>query len=397
MVVKLCKKPEIMQEALVLYGSTDFGSPQYSGDILWRARFRAPDPFWLVEIAGRPHLFVSSLEYGRAVKEARAGRVMLLERRRGEEAIDTIIGFLRSKHITGVMVSKQFPYAAGRALEKRFRVEVRRDTLYPERAEKTVWEVAEMQKVQRACERAMARAMDFLAACRIRGRYLYSGQTRATSEMLRAAIDRALYEDGCLGIGTIASCGLQAADPHALGTGALRPYEPMVLDIFPVSRATHYYADMTRTVFKGEPSLDMQRMYEAVRAAQDQAIAMIRPGVRADAIHREAARSLESWGYKTDLSKRPPEGFIHGLGHGVGLDIHEEPYLGAGSSSVLEVGNVITVEPGLYYRRARRSAGARGSIIPAGGIRIEDMLVVTKTGSRSITRFPKNLGDMIIS
>ena len=382
-----------MKTALVLYGATDLGSLHFSSDMLWRTRLKAPDGFWLVEIDGRAYALVSALEYGRAKKEAVVEEVILLERQRGEGSVSAVRDFLRRKKVTHIVIPDSFPYGMGRELTQSFCAEIRRPPFFPERARKSKWEIGEIVKVQRAGERAASRAIDFLSDCAVRGHRVYSGKKIATSEMLRAIIDRALFDDGCLGLDTIASCGVEAADPHAVGRGPLLARQPIVLDIFPVSRDTHYYADMTRTVFKGEPSEDLKNMYEAVRQAQDAAIAKVRPGADGSAIHKGTARFFESRGYPTNFDKKP-EGFIHGLGHGVGIDIHELPSL-ASTSQILEEGNVVTVEPGLYYHRARR--GARGrSPIPAAGIRLEDMVLVTKTGHKNLTQFPKTLAEVII-
>jgi len=223
---------------------------------------------------------------------------------------------------------------------------------------------------------------------------VYDGTRAVTSEIIRRIIDDALWKRGYLGSGTIVACGRDATDPHRMGSGLIAPRQPMVMDIFPVSLATHYYADMTRTFFKGEPSEDFARMYAAVLGAQEAAIAVIRAGVDAGAVHRAAAEYLASRGFPTRTARGRPEGFIHGLGHGVGIDIHEAPRLGA-RSQILEAGNVITIEPGLYYGRASRRVGMRGKI-PVGGIRIEDMAVVTKTGCTLLTKFPKDLKSAII-
>ncbi len=349
--------------------------------------FKAPDPFWLIEVGGRTHMLVSALEYGRAKKEARVDEVILLERQRGEASIKIVTDFLTQKGITDVVVPDSFPLGFGRALEKAFRVDVRKAPFYPERARKTKWEITEMLKVQRAAERAARKAMDFLRDCAVRGNRVMAEKEIVTSDILRNIIDQSLYQDGCLGLDTITSCGIEAADPHAVGAGPILPYQPIVLDIFPVSRGTHYYADMTRTVFKGKPSQDLQKMYEVVREAQEAAIAKVRAGVDGSVIHKDTARFFESRGYPTNFDKKP-EGFIHGIGHGVGIDIHEPPSLG-GTPHILEEGNIITVEPGLYYHKPRRG-------IPAGGIRIEDMLLVTKTSSKNLTQFPKDLAGVII-
>ena len=198
-----------------------------------------------------------------------------------------------------------------------------------------------------------------------------------------------MYADGYLGIDTIISCGAESADPHAIGSGPIKPHSPVVIDIFPVSLRTHYYGDMTRTIFKGEPSAGLQKMYEAVREAQEQAIAQVRAGADGKDIYDSVCRHFNAEGYPTRISTKGGEGFIHGLGHGVGIDIHEPPSLGA-TSSILKAANVVTVEPGLYYPRPRRN-------IPAGGIRIEDAVVVKNGDCENLTKFPKDLGYVIVA
>ncbi|MBM4420664.1 MAG: M24 family metallopeptidase, partial [Chloroflexi bacterium] len=161
--------------------------------------------------------------------------------------------------------------------------------------------------------------------------------------------------------------------------------ESIVMDIYPRSNRTRYYADMTRTVSKGEPSAEIVRMYEVVKRAQDAGIAALRPGVTGKEVHEMVEDILFAAGYDTlrpgqqhGKSDGPPRGFIHGLGHGVGLEIHEEPSVGRSGTKPLVPGDVVTVEPGLYD--------------PAvGGVRLEDMLVITETGARNLTRAPREL------
>jgi Xaa-Pro aminopeptidase len=206
---------------------------------------------------------------------------------------------------------------------------------------------------------------------------------------LRRIIDDELYRHGCLGVETIVACGLEAADPHCKGYGELKAGEPIVMDVFPRSLETLYFADMTRTVFKGEPGAAIKKMYEAVLKAQEDTIAMIRPGVDGSELDKKAREILDAAGFPTTTNERPMRGFIHSLGHGVGLEIHETPSLSP-RRDVLREGNVVTNEPGLYYPIASGE-------IPAGGIRIEDMILITKEGYRNLTEFPKRLEEMIIS
>lgn len=370
--------------ARLLYGATDIGAPHFSSDVLWRTGFHAPDPMFFAEINGRTALFASALEAGRAEKEADVDRVL----RATGRALDAVIGFLKARNIRRVEIPADFPYETGTSLEKKFDITVAREPWYPKRARKNKKEIREIEKAQAAAERALKAAMDFLRECAIKGTALYHGSRPATSEMARKIIDDALWNEGYLATDTIVASGMQAADPHRIGSGVLQARVPIVIDIFPVSLRTHYYADMTRTVFKGEPPRECQKMYEAVYEAQERAMKKIRAGADGRAIYGDVREYFSAKGYPTRLDAKKPEGFIHGLGHGVGMDIHEPPYLGS-APCILNEDNVVTAEPGLYYHRARGK-------IPAGGIRIEDMVLVTKTGCRNLTRFTKDLSSVTI-
>lgn len=379
-----------MKQALVLYGATELGPPHFSGDMLWRTGFKAPDPFFTVEVEGKLYLFTSALEFERATKEARADKIILLRTLAyDKENKIGIIGVLKDYGVTKVIVPHVFPYEIGKVFEKYFEVEVRRPPFYPERAKKTDLEISEIEKAQRAVEVAVKKAMEFLKECRIDGDLIYFENLIVTSELLRKVIDDELYARGFLGIDTIVASGREAADPHCMGYGQLYARSPIVLDVFPLSLATHYYADQTRTVFKGEPSWDFKRMYETVLDAQLEAIEEIKAGIDGRKIYDLVVDFFTLRGYPTANTKqRPKNGFIHGVGHGVGIDIHEPPRIDT-TNCLLEERNVVTVEPGLYYSTPCEK-------IPVGGIRIEDMVVVTNNGCRNLTKFPKELEDMII-
>ncbi len=380
-----------MKTAKVLWGATDLGAPHFSGDLLWRTGFRAPDGFFLVEIEGATTLLLSPLEIGRARKEARADRMLLFDDflKRGDTQAQGLVRFLKMQKINEIVVPHAFPHGIARILGEVFKVHDGGHSLYPARQRKSKKEIVEIVAAQRATEDAAAAAAAFLTACTIKKDRVYDGSRVVTSEIIRRIIDDVLWQKGYLASGTIVACGLQAADPHRMGSGSITARQPIVMDIFPVSLTTHYWADMTRTFFKGEPSHDLVRMYEAVLGSQQAAIKMIRAGVDAGAAHRAAAEYLSSAGFPTRIAAGRAEGFIHGLGHGVGIDIHESPHLLGARSQILETGNVITIEPGLYYKKARKG-------IPAGGIRIEDMAVVTKNGCKPITDFPKDLKTAVL-
>jgi Xaa-Pro aminopeptidase len=174
--------------------------------------------------------------------------------------------------------------------------------------------------------------------------------------------------------------GPQAADPHERGHGPLKAGESIIVDIFPVDLSTRYHSDMTRTFVKGEPNEGLQEMYDAVLESQKTALSMIRAGVNGRDIHRKVAEVLHEAGYKTnvhDQEKGKPltEGFFHGTGHGVGLEVHEAPRVSLADEELIP-GDVISVEPGVYDPNV-------------GGVRIEDLVVVTEDGYRNLTKFAK--------
>jgi Xaa-Pro aminopeptidase len=185
---------------------------------------------------------------------------------------------------------------------------------------------------------------------------------------VQKTITRVLMDHHCLSRDTIVAGGTQAADPHEKGHGPLRAHEAIVIDIFPKHQDHGYWGDLTRTVVRGRATAGLRRMYHAVRMAQSAALNAVKPGVRCATVHRRAAAELEMRGFKTTTVDGRRVGFIHGTGHGVGLEIHERPSLGLGKDR-LKSGHVITIEPGLYYPEH-------------GGIRIEDTIVVTHKGWR---------------
>ncbi len=162
-----------------------------------------------------------------------------------------------------------------------------------------------------------------------------------------------------------------------MGSGPLRANEPIIFDVCPRDEQTGYYADISTNIVKGRASGQLRKMYRAVASAQKLVFKSARNGARGDVIHRNVMKHLTSLGFKTGKTKGKMRGFFHGTGHGVGLDVHEPPRISK-ARCTLKTGNIVTVEPGLYYPGV-------------GGVRLEDMILITDNGCVNLTKFPKVL------
>jgi Xaa-Pro aminopeptidase len=306
----------------------------------------------------------------------------LLERfpNRHQAYAEKVLRLLQKYGVTAVTIAADTPvHVVDHLRASGIAVTCDPDVLLGGRIVKTAGEVAAIETAQRATELAARAAIDMIAASEPRdGVLVYEGEV-LTSERVRAAIDISLLAQDCLCEGTIVAGGTDSAAPHNRGSGPLRPNQPIVLDIFPRQRTLRYFSDLTRTVSKGDPGPEIRHMYDTTLRAQSLALEMIRPGLSGKELYETVCKLYEDAGYATSLrnGSYPAAGLIHGLGHGVGLEIHERP--GAGQrDEVLEVGHILTVEPGLYDSRI-------------GGVRIEDLVVVTEHGCRNLTDFEKRL------
>jgi Xaa-Pro aminopeptidase len=360
-------------DAYVLIGSSE------NADMRYLTRFITTDPVVYIRKRGEQGvIIVSQMEYDRAVREAavpamsraEAGFLRIIDEEKDRwRALARMI----AEYVKGpVLVPPTFPYALGIAISQYSRVDLDAGTVGAIRAVKTREEITYIRRVQDATETAMEHAVDLIRRSKPKKGLLFLGRSALTSERIRLAMHELLMRRGCLARETIVSCGEDTATPHNVGRGPLRECEPIVIDIFPKDEVSGYYSDMTRTVSKGEPAPEIREMYTAVRDAQDLAAASIKAGVAGSAVHEKVVDLFKDRGYTTGL-----KGFTHNLGHGVGLEVHELPTLGPGGDA-LRAGNVVTNEPGLYYPGT-------------GGVRIENIGVVSRKGFRCLTRFPREL------
>ncbi|WP_380676844.1 M24 family metallopeptidase [Salinigranum sp. GCM10025319] len=359
--------------------------------------FDAPDSFVTLylpagsddgDATGEIHLLVSSLEYGRARKESRAASVSRLveydyrDRVAEHGSIDgrarAVAAFLSDYGVSEVVVPSEFPLGVGDALRE-VGVGVaadERDVVTEIRATKTVEEVDHVREAQRANEAAMAAAERLIREATVGSEgTLRWDDAVLTSERVKEEIEVTLLRQGCALDETIVACGADAADPHDRGSGPLQANEAIIVDIFPRSKATKYHADMTRTFCKGEASDELRRRFDVTDEAREAALAALEPGVTGGEVHDAVCDVYEEAGYPTLRSDPETEvGFIHSTGHGVGLDVHERPRVSPDGGE-LKPGHVVTIEPGLYDPSV-------------GGVRIEDLAVVTDDGYENLTDYP---------
>ncbi len=355
-------------------------------DMLYATRLFVPDPFIFLEQKGRRTIVLSDLEIDRGRRQAEVDQVLPYSRfesevqgsaRKAPPYVEVLAHFLQSRGIRSALVPSTFPLGFAQRLQRRnIRLRAVDGLFWPERETKTAEEQKLMRRALIITETGMARGIEVLRRSRIgRGRRLtWQGKT-LTSEILRAEIDSAVLRAGGLPANTIVAGGDQACDPHERGSGPLKANSLIILDVFPRDAATGYYGDLTRTVVRGRASEEQRALWETVRRGQELGLKKMKPGVDGLALHHEIKDFFTREGYPTRVSQGRQTGFFHGTGHGLGLEIHEYPRF---QKTVFKEGQTLTVEPGLYYPGL-------------GGVRLEDVVVLTKTGIRLLSRLEKFL------
>ncbi len=350
------------------------GTASTSPDIRYATGFVAPDSVVAICQPNKTVLVVSTMEYGRALKQTKNCTVespdtLGLRAEQQRSVAEWTLAALAKNKLATVNVDTSFPLGLARTLEERgISLTISRSSFLKQarqvKSEEEIRHIAHSQKAARAAMKAVGKAIAEAEPGR-GGMLRWQGKT-LTSEIARKIVRRVVLEFNCIDEDTIIAGGVQAADPHEGGSGPLRTGEWIVCDIFPRSLDSGYWGDMTRTLMNGKPNSEQKRLYDAVKTAHDSAMTMLLPGVLGSAVHAKAAQSLAESGFNTFTENGIPSGFIHSTGHGVGLEIHEEPRLSPSGGKLLE-NMVVTVEPGLYYP-------------DLGGVRIEDLVVIRKTG-----------------
>jgi Xaa-Pro aminopeptidase len=261
-------------------------------------------------------------------------------------------------------------------------VEIDRDLFKAERRHKSAEEAGFIKAAQQAAEAAVTEVVRQLAQAETRDGILWLEGRPLTSERLYARAQLLLGEMGFTCPDMIVAGSPECAMPHFRGEGPIRAGAPVIIDVFPSGRSSHYYGDLTRTVVVGEVTDEVRKMHAAVLQALDAGIESIKSGVAGRDIHAVVCQVLVDRGYGTTTKGyEGPDGVAkmnHSTGHGVGLDVHEEPGLRGPNEEPLLEGDVVTVEPGLY-------------LLGLGGVRIEDTGMVTGSGFENFTTLTRSL------
>lgn len=361
---------------VLIHGDT-FRSPELRHEV----PIAIPDPFLYLESNGTRAVVVSALEQPRVEghgidvrtpEDFGYDELLADGRPRAEAELEVYARAAQELGIAAAAVPSAFPLELADRLRAEG-VELRPDRqLFADRRRvKSESELAGIRRAQRACEAGMDAARKLLRAA----------EPGLSCERIRAAIENVFTAHGVAADEILVARGAQAAIGHEAGSGEIAPGECVVIDLFPKDKESACYADMTRSFVLGDVPDDLRDWHTLCKEALDRSLEAIRPGVTGAELHRLVCELFHEHGHPTQLSKAPGEvlhdGFFHSLGHGVGLEVHEAPSLGRGGGELV-AGDVVAVEPGLY-----RSG--------YGGVRLEDLVLVTGNGCENLTQYPYEL------
>ena len=352
-----------------------------------------PDAFLYVERDGERRVVASSIELERIAEVAPEVETLPLEEfgidelyakglSREDIELEVILRAARRFGIEQAAVPATFPLGVADHLRENG-IEVRsdRELFVQRRRVKNQAELAGIRRAQHAAEAAMDAARELLRAAERRiGSLLVDGE-QLTCERVKLAVEQAFTANGAFADEFIVSHGPQTAVGHDMGSGPIDPDEPVCLDLFPRDRESGCFTDMTRVFVVGTPSDELREWHRLCLEALERSVEAVKPGIAGSELHKISCEIFERAGYPTLRSKQPGEvlqdGFYHSLGHGVGLEVHEEPTLGRAPGELV-AGDVIAVEPGLYRHGY-------------GGCRLEDLVLVTDGGADVLTDYPYDL------
>jgi Xaa-Pro aminopeptidase len=373
---------------VAIYGDT-FRSPE----MRYEVPIGIPDPFLFLDLGGVKHIVIGAMEIPRL---SQAGDYQLhpYEELGSDELIAGGMSYKELRHeipvraiaalgVEAVTVPEDFPLWLADALRaKGVELTVDGDHFDDKRRVKTEAQLAGMRRAQRAAEAGMDAARDLLRRATQNGSGLEVDGESLTVERVKVAMSEAFVRHGATADEFIVAPGAQGAVGHDMGSGPIHAGVPIVIDIWPRDNESFCFCDMTRTFVVGEIPDDVQAWHRLCKEALDRAVSEIKDGADGRAIFDGSCEIFEAAGEKTQRTKEPgkplSEGFFHGLGHGVGLEVHEAPGMGLASKFPLLAGDVVTVEPGCYRQGY-------------GGVRLEDLVLVTADGAENLTQYPYDL------
>jgi len=353
-----------------------------------------PDAFLYAERDGAKHIAIGAMEIPR-LSELGLHELHPSEEYGADELIragglsysavrqEVAIRAVKALGITSAVVPEAFPlWLADRLRGEGVELTVDGTFFDDRRRVKTDAELAGIRRAQRAAEAGMDAARDLLRRATGNGSGLQVDGEPLTVERVKAAMSQAFAAHGTTADDFIVAPGPQGAVGHDMGSGPIGAGVPIVIDIWPRDNESFMFCDMTRTFVVGEVPEDVQRWHALTKEALDRAISEIEDGADGRAIFDGTCEIFEAAGEPTQRTKEAgktlSDGFFHGLGHGVGLEVHEQPGMGISAKDPLRAGDVVTVEPGLYRQGY-------------GGVRLEDLVLVTKDGAENLTQYPYDL------
>ena len=360
-----------------------YADSESNADQLYFSKVFVPDPFLSFGIGKKKYAIINRLEYTRVKKESVFDEVLSFEEwkertekrfRKIKVGLSDIIRLVAEEYkIRSFLIATDFP--AGLALElikKKIKLKISEGSLFPNRVIKSDEEAKAIREGNSASAAGIRAAETILKRSLIRNGKIFYRKRFLTSERLREKIEIACLKKGGIASHTIAAGGDQACDPHCLGYGVLRANDLIIVDVFPRIKRSGYYGDMTRTFVKGRANESQRKLIATVKKAHGNVLDKLKGGISASKIHNEVQMFFEKNGYFTCKNGDIIEGYFHGTGHGVGLEIHEQPRLSSDGLN-LKSGMVVTVEPGLYYPGL-------------GGCRIEDMVRLKHDGVEMLSK-----------
>jgi Xaa-Pro aminopeptidase len=373
---------------VVVYGDT-FRSPELRNEV----PIGVPDPFLYLELDGVKHIVIGSMEIPRLsqvgdyelhpFEEFGSDDLIAAGKSYAEVRREVPIRAVAALGLRSAVVPEAFPLWFADALRGGgVELTVHGDFFDDRRRAKTAAQLAGIRRAQHAAEAGMDAARDLFRRATANGAGLVVDGEPLTVERVKVAMAEAFVRHGASADEFIVAPGPQGAVGHDMGSGPIQAGVPIVIDVWPRDNESFCFSDMTRTYVVGEIADDVREWHRLCKEALDRAVSEIGDGVDGRAVYDGTCQIFEAAGEKTQRTKEPgkplSEGFFHGLGHGVGLEVHEPPGMGLAAKLPLLAGDVVTVEPGCYRQGY-------------GGVRLEDIVLVTESGAEKLTDYPYEL------